>query len=268
MSIYGTGSEAFRDTTKWLVAFVPIASLVAAGAVIAPRLLSDATAADSPAGWVGDNVLPLVGVLAVLGGIILVTYFGAQVLSTQPREFTELLTNRENLSRAFSAGAGAPYFLDEAEFRTALGRLDAEWSEDDEQKPSDALVARAVGATELVREWALHDALGTAFNRFFVSFGVGTALILVGFVLAAATLEPEPGRVGEPKIVQVTVNADGARDLKKATGCREPDKTTFVAVAGRWDAPVLNADGTGCRFGATWKPDRDDIELRIPPSHK
>lgn len=126
MSIYDTGADAFRDTTKWLVAFVPIASIVAVTAAIGPRLAGDAAASESLGDWARANVLPLAGVAAVVAGVVLIVVFGANVLSTQPNDFTSMFTtDQQRLSDAFSAGVGAPFFLDDQAFKLALADLDA-----------------------------------------------------------------------------------------------------------------------------------------------
>jgi hypothetical protein len=262
VSIYSTGAEAFRDTTKWLVAFVPIASIVAAGAVIGPRLVRDAGASDSVIEWAGDNVWPLVGLAAVALGIGLVVWFGARVLSTQPKDFAQLVTTDDaKLSDAFSAGVGVPYFLDDGGFKQAIANLDVKWSA--EQSITEAELARAVAATDMLRAWALHDALATSFTRFRIWFGVGVVLVFGGLVVATATLQPSAGTVDKPEAVEVTVSQSGAADLLDSTGCTAPAETEFVAVAGTWDAPVLEVVGPNCKFGARWQPDPDLIELRL-----
>ena len=43
MFVYSAGADAFRDTTKWLVAFVPIAALGTAAVVLGPLLVRSPT---------------------------------------------------------------------------------------------------------------------------------------------------------------------------------------------------------------------------------
>ena len=114
MSIYDSGSDAFRDTTKWLVAFVPVVSIIAIGATVIPRLVKG-SGTHSVSAWLGLNGLSLVGMLVSLVGIALILIFGARVLSSQPIGFTALIATPKDLSSAFSAGVGAPYFINEAE---------------------------------------------------------------------------------------------------------------------------------------------------------
>ena len=264
LSIYSSGADAFRDTTKWLVAFVPIATVVAAGAVIGPRLVDEATTSASLLEWARSNVLPLVGIAIAVGGVVLVVSFGARVLSTQPSDFTTLFTtDQAKLSSAFSAGVGAPYFLEDRAFRSAVAELDAKWSADEDV--TDPELARTVAAADMLREWALHDALATSFKHFRYSFGVGILLVAGGLLVATTSLDPTSGTIKQPKVVEISVEQAGATDLLHSTGCEKPAESKYVVVAGRWDLPVLEVDGPGCEFGATWRPSPDLIELRLPP---
>ena len=51
MTVYSTGVESYRDTTKWLLALVPLASLVAAASVVVARLVMGKSAAGSWSAW-------------------------------------------------------------------------------------------------------------------------------------------------------------------------------------------------------------------------
>lgn len=263
VSVYSTGAEAFRDTTKWLVAFVPIATIVATAGLLGPHLLSNAAASDSPWAWTREHVWPLVGIATVVAGVVLVVSFGAKVLTAQAKDVRRLLTkDEEKLSSAFSAGVGAPYFLDDRAFRNAVASLDERWSTGSQVSESE--LTRVVAATDMLRGWALHDALASSFRRFQIWFGVGVALIVVGLISAAVVIAPTGAAIEQPTVVQVTLAESGAQDLRNKTGCQAPTETEFVAVAGTWGAPVLEADGLGCKFRARWRPEPQLIELRIP----
>ena len=263
MSVYSAGADAFRDTTKWLVAFVPIAALGTAAVVLGPLLVRSAQAAPSLSAWVGDNAWALGGVGAVLVGVLVVVWFGAQVLSSQPKDFGALLkTNPTRLSEAFSAGVAAPYFLDDNGFKNALAKLDVKWHQDSTTPPADAEVSRAAAAVEALREWALQDELAAAFKRFRIFFAIGLVLIVAGVVVAAVTINEQGASIEMPTTVQVSVNQPGAADLLKKTGCTTPAKSQYVAVAGTWDAPVLQVDGPGCLFGNRWRPKSGDFEVQ------
>lgn len=202
VTIYTAGAEAFRDTTKWLVAFLPTATILTAGALVGPRLLADAARSRSLLDWAGRNGWSIVGIVMVLTGLALIVALGARVLSTQASGFTELLMEDEaGLSRAFSAGVGAPYFLDDISFRTAMRELDMKWT--DGGAVTDAELTRAVAATEMLREWALHRALAATFGRFVTFFAVGALLIAGGLVVTVLGLGPAAGPIQTPQVVQV-----------------------------------------------------------------
>ena len=266
MSVYSAGADAFRDTTKWLVAFVPIAALGTAAAVLGPLLVRSAQTARSLSAWAGDNAWALGGVAAVLVGVMVVVWFGARVLSTQPKDFGALLkTNPKRLSDAFSVGVAAPYFLDDNGFKDALATLEAKWRPDSTTPPTDAEVSRAAAAVEALREWALQDELAAAFRRFWKFFAIGLVLIVAGVVVAAVTIVKPSASIEKPTTVQVSVNQPGAADLLKKTGCTTPAMSQYVAVAGTWDAPVLQVDGPGCLFGNRWRPKSGDFEIHPLP---
>jgi hypothetical protein len=262
VSVYSSGADAFRDTTKWLVSFVPIGALGTAAAVLGPLLVRSAQAAGSLSAWVGDNGWALGGVGGVLVGVLAVVWFGARVLSTQPKDYGALLTtNPTRLSKAFSAGVAAPYFLDDEGFKDALAKLEVKWRPDSTTPPADAEVTRAAAAVEALREWALQDELAAAFQRFQIFFAIGLALIVAGVVVAAVTINEQGASIEKPTTVQVSVNQPGAADLLKETGCTTPAQSQYVAVAGTWDAPVLQVNGPGCLFGNTWRPKTGDFEI-------
>lgn len=263
MSIYGTGAEAYRDTTKWLVAFVPSAALVGAAALIGPRLVGNGTEADGTFDWLGDNAVALGGLTAVVAGMVLIVLLGAKVLSAQPKNFTALFTtDQAALSQAFSAGVGAPHFLDDTTFKNAIATLNADWME--KKGVADADVARATATTDRLREWAFEREMAAAFKRFAYAFAAASVLIVGGFVVASVALRPLAGAIKEPKAVRVEVEPAGAKHLLAATGCTDAAATKFLAVAGTWDAPILAVDGPGCRFGAEWRVRASTAEIRIP----
>jgi hypothetical protein len=86
-------------------------------------------------------------------------------------------------------------------------------------------------------------------------------LILAGIVVATVSLGAASATINEPKSVSVLVSSDAADDLQRKTGCTTPTSSQFVAVAGNWDAPVLNVTGPGCRFGEKWRPKSGQFEI-------
>lgn len=260
MSIYSTGAEAYRDTAKWLVAFVPVSTIVAGAVALGPRLLEDAAAAASPTAWAQTRVAVLVGVGLIVAGVGGVLWSGARLLRTQPVDFTALLKDSEKLREAFQNGVGVPYFLDDASYLAALKKLAATWATGD--AVLDAELERANASTEELRSWALQQQLRPAFRTFGWVFGLGVLLIVAGFLAVAAGLGPAPIRFGTPTVVVVELSDAGAVDLATATGCTNIAESTFLAVAGTWESPVLEVDGPDCEFGAQWRPSSGGAELR------
>ncbi len=264
MSIYSAGTAAYRDTTKWLVAFVPIAAILSAGAVAGPGLVNTIGNADSirdffeMAGW------PVAGLVAVSLGIIAVVWRGSVILSLQPTELGAVVADPELMSAAFGAGVGAPYFFDRHQFEDAMTRLLSIWDSGQPPEPSDPLLTRAIAATEALREWSLHRQLGAAFGGFRKTFGWSVIAIVTGLMVAAVSLQPGSDTIATPTRVLIDVSDSGGAALTTETGCHGAAASEFWAVGGNWDAPTLQVDGPGCRFGAQWKPDPDVIELRLP----
>ncbi|MGH9123652.1 MAG: hypothetical protein ACRDZ8_02860 [Acidimicrobiales bacterium] len=265
MSIYSSGGDALRDTAKWLVSLVPVAGVVATGAVLVPRLVAAGAATNSGLSWLDAYKWPLVGLVAVVTGIGATVWWGATVLSTEPASFTAVLSNASTLSTAFSAGVGAPYFLDSEQFGQTWALVAARVSAGD---PVEATTLTAtLGAADALRDWAYEQAVRAAFDRFKVAFSAGLVLIVAGFLTVAVTVPVPPATVGEPRAVRVVMPAAAPRaaaagaDLHHATGCTAAATTTFVAVGGTWATPVLQVDGPGCRFDARWHPKVDDVHL-------
>lgn len=269
VSIYSTGAEAYRDTTKWLVAFVPVATLVAAAVALGPRLLQDAAAAPGLAEWVQGSGLALVGLALIGGGVAAVMIVGAKLLSTQPVNFAELMNDSTKLSQAFTAGVAAPYFLDDVAFARALADLAVTTPDDTATTPEDAArdakLQGTAGVTDTLRDWALQQELSAAFSRFAWAFAAAVVLITGGFLITAGALGPAPPRFDEPSMMQVYLDQAGTAELREGTGCTDPERSAFYAVGGTWEAPVLEVDGPDCRFGARWEP-TERIELRPVPS--
>jgi hypothetical protein len=263
MSIYRSGAEAFRDTTKWLVAFVPISTVLGGAVLLGPRLLADLIQADSLKTWVGDSGWVLIGIAMITIGIVLIVWLGANVLSAQPHDFRTLLRDSGRLSEAFEAGVGAPYFADDTSFTNATLHIFATQSKDSQVSTTN--LESAVAVTDMLLSWAFHKALSKAFNRFRIGFAGAVGLIVTGFVVASASLQPVGGAVDRPTTVEVTVNQVGKANLQNQTGCSKPEESEFVAIAGTWDAPLLSVFGPDCQFAARWRPDPSVIELRISP---
>ena len=291
MSIYSTGAEAYRDTTKWLIALVPLASLVAAAAVVGPRLVTRRPAAGSWSTWITYG-LAILGCGLVLVGICLIVAHGATVLSTAPKDVDKIVNNRLRFSEAFSAGVGYPYFLESDDFKNAVTEVNyAETGAPNAAAPGDpnaaapgaptapapgaptapapgdpnALPERVAGASTQLREWAFFDALGTEFGKFKSWFLRGIVLIALGLVLAVVAINLTPAPIAQPTAAVVELSSSGAIALIRSTGCQAPSTTRFVAVSGTWSSPVLETEGPGCRINAQWRPSSSQAQV-LPAS--
>jgi hypothetical protein len=267
VSIYSTGAEAYRDTTKWLIALVPLASLVAAAAVVGPRLVTGRPAAGTLSTWITYG-LAILGCGFVLVGICLIVAHGATVLSTAPKDVDKIVNDPLRFSEAFSAGVGYPYFLESDDFKTAVLDLNTEeTSAPTAAAPGapNALAERVAGASTQLREWAFFDALGTEFGKFKSWFLWGICLIAAGLVLAVIAINLAPAPIAQPTAAVVELSSSGATALIRSTGCQAPSTTRFVAVSGTWSSPVLETEGPGCRINAQWRPSSSQAQV-LPAS--
>lgn len=260
MSVYSAAAESYRDTTKWLLALVPLASLVAAAAVVGPRLAKGETAAGSWSAWMTTYWPALLGCALVLAGIWLTVARGARVLSTEPRKFNEILDDAARLSAAFGAGAGFPYFLTDETFKTAVLHLS-------NKAPGDpsASTDPAVAASTQLLEWSFFDALRAEFGAFKIRFLAGIVLIAAGLASAIVAVNLAPAPIAQPAAVVVRLSSPGAAALIQSTGCQAPSTTKFFAVLGTWSSPVLETEGPGCRVNAKWRPSTSQAQV-LPAS--
>jgi hypothetical protein len=266
VSVYSTGAESYRDTTKWLVALVPVASLVAAAAVVGPRLVTGKTAAGSWSAWITTYWPALLGCGLVLVGIGLTVAKGAKVLSTEPKGYGEILADGARLNKAFGAGAGFPYFLKSDDFKDAVLDLnDAPPSDQAAQTVRAAANERAVAASTQLLEWSFFDALRAEFGAFKIRFLLGIVLIAAGLALAIVAVDLAPAPIVQPTAAVVRLSSPGATALIRSTGCQAPSTTRFVAVSGTWSSPVLETEGPGCRVNAQWRPSSSQAQV-LPAS--
>ena len=255
MSIYDAGAASLRETVKWLVAFVPIAGVIAPIAVLGPRLVDDTT--DGAAGW--GVVL---GILAVTVGVALIIWQGAAVLTTEPKDFTDFMADDARMALAFGTGVGSPQYATLGEFRDALSTLSAGSLGADE---AAAVAAATATTTATLRQWVWFAAVKRRFRAFTVAFAAGVLLIVAGVITAASAVGPAAGPIEQPTEVAVELSGEGAVALEATTGCTDPAASSFTAVAGSWADPVLAVDGTGCEFNARWRPTSAEAEVRLPP---
>ncbi|CCH75911.1 conserved membrane hypothetical protein [Nostocoides japonicum T1-X7] len=263
MSVYGGAGDAYRDTTKWMAASVPLATLVAAGVALGPRVVQSVQTASSVSGWVGGHWLVLLCGAAVVGAVAWVLATGARVLSAGPSLPVELVKDPDGaVGKAIGDGVALPYYGGAPSF---YADLDA-WLEDIEAPDADPAMPdsrldRLVPSLVAIGEWsALHE-IEVAYKDFRRAFGLGVLCIVLAILVAPVQLPSGPA-VTAPTPVTVEVGQAGADDLWSKTGCTDPMMSTFTAVAGTWDAPVLAVDGPDCPIGATWVPSRTDADVR------
>lgn len=266
MSIYSDGVAAYRDTTKWLTAFVPITSLAAAALVLGPDVIASIQTEQSPVSWLEHYWFVLLAAIAVSGGIAAIMFCGAAVLSVKPADIGDLANGRiatAALSGAIGAGATAPYFLDISSFNKVMSDWANALDSGEPVKEDDPRLVRLKPAIDALREWSIYDRIQGPFRRFVWIFVSATAIIVAAILTAPAQLDSSAA-IEKPAKVEIEVGADGQAALQQATGCLNADTSVFFATGGRWSRPILAVDGPGCRFGATWRPNPNHIELRLP----
>jgi hypothetical protein len=263
VSVYSGGVEAYRETTKWLTAFLPVTALVTAAVVAGPGLVRSVQVAPSPGAWVSDHWLVLVCAVALFAGIAAILACGARVLSVQPLELAYLDTDaatKAAVAEVLGAGAAIPEFFDKSSFDRALGTLAAAY-DSPTAAVDEQLLDRLRTASETLREWSVHSRLEEPFRQFRRVFVGASVAIALAVVLGPVQLD-DSASIREPVVVQVTTDAPGARDLEAETGCTAEEESTYLAVDGTWRRPHLAVDGPGCRFGAEWVPDPEHVEIR------
>lgn len=268
MSVYSTAVTAYRDTTKWLAAFVPVVSLATAILVVGPRLVRTIQTAPSLASWFQDYWLTLICGVALFGGMAAILATGANVLSVEPADIADLATDSgpAALAQAIGSGVTAPEFFDKNQFDQAMAELQVK-IDAGTITADDPTLARLKPAVDALREWSVFSRIQHPFKIFRRTFVASAVLIAMAVVLAPAQLGSS-GVIDKPTTVAVEVDSAGKQQLLDATGCSDPVSSTFFAVGGTWDHPELTVDGPGCKFASSWIPDSTHVELRLPASSK
>lgn len=266
MSVYETGVAAYRDTTKWLVAFLPVTAVVGAALVSGRPLITSVRAAPSVGDWLAEHWLVLVCGIVVFTAIAVVLWAGARVLSVEPTDIGELSKPEmaPELAKAIGAGVAAPEFFDKASFDTAMAELANAWDTESGVPSDDPRLSRLRGPIEALRLWSLLQRVRTPYRDFRLVFVLSSIVITAAVIIMPAQLS-QSAVVDKPTAVNVEVDTEGAADLEAVTGCIDPSRTTFTAVAGTWESPELATDGPECTFGATWRPSAAQFELRLAP---
>lgn len=266
MSIYSSGVGAYRDTTKWLTAFVPITSLATAALVLGPGLITSLQTESSLNSWLEHYWIVLLAAIAILGGIAAIMFYGARVLSVEPADIGDLTNGRiatAALAAAIGSGATTPYFLDINSFNAVMSDWANSLDSAEAVKEDDPRLVRLKPAVDALRDWSIYHRIQGPFRTFVWVFVAATTAISAAILTAPAQLDSSTA-IEKPTKVEIEVDAAGHTALQRATGCSKADTSIFFATGGTWNRPVLAADGPGCRFGATWRPDPSHIELRLP----
>lgn len=263
MSVYADGVAAYRDSTKWLVAFVPITTvatgLVATGAPSFGRIRAQS-----------ETTLTHLVFAAILTTLALsaVMLSGTRVLDAEPESLSSLQKprNRATLAKAISDGVIAPHFFDAEAFQKAMAQAQVDLS----KAPPPAGLADQLSslgaAVESLREWSVFTRTRKLYRRFLGVFGVGVLLVIASMAYALAQMDTSPP-LTEPTPVSVTVNESATKTFTSKTGCIQAGQSNFVAVRGTWVHPVLAVTGAGCRFGAEWQPTPGEARvLPVPKS--
>lgn len=269
MSVYSSGVTAYRDTTKWLAAFVPVTALVSAAVLVGPDLIVSVQTSSSAAEWLGDHWLVVLSGIGLFAGISAILICGALVLSVEPTDIGKLATpgsDRRKLEVAIGNGAALPEFFNWEDFYAAMSDLANRWDDPDKTKrptAEDAVLVRVKPAVESLREWSVFSRIQRPYLVFRIAFVASSVVIVAALVLAPVQL-PSSEVIRKPTSVLVDVDSAGTQDLQTTTDCDDAKTTTFTAVGGTWDYPRLAVDGPGCQFGATWTPGPEHIEVRLP----
>lgn len=263
MSVYSSAVDAYRETTKWLTAFLPITALASAGVLVGPRLAASAQAASSPAAWAAEHWTILLSLLALGAAVAAILWSGATVLSCEPTDLSNLGEGQgsRSLTAAIGAGVAAPAFFTREDYDAAMSELADAW-DNKSATGDDPRVVRLGTAVESLREWSLYHNIQRPFRRFRVVFVVSSLVMLVATAYVPFALGPSTA-IEEPTKVAVQVSAEGVADLKAQTDCTDAAASEFLAVGGTWEQPLLTVDGPGCRFGSTWRPGDQHAALRL-----
>lgn len=265
MGIYRDSVDAYRDTTKWLTAFAPVAAIGTAGVALAGPLVTSVQSARDLSAWAGEHVAVIVGGTLLVLGVALILVTGARVLSAAPRDIARLDEKpqlSDAIATAIAEGILAPGFLTKDDFESALSR---HLADQDQGVPiDDAARTRLTSAVEALREWSVfHEVRGRFW--WFVGALVAGLLAISGAILIIPADLGGSAVFTTPTAVDVRLDPAGRAELASVTGCSAPHHTEFHAVGGTWSAPELAVDGVGCEFNARWWPSPGSFEILPAP---
>jgi hypothetical protein len=248
----------YKDTAKLLLGLVPVSTVVGIAFALAPTL--DAIRAEGVSRWVIDHPAVTIGVVASLLGVLGVVAACSYVLLAASGKWTDLRSNADWFSKAFSDHAvGLPYFLDSTAFESAESKIaqnDAGITGDD----------REAVAKVRERTLALSERLEAArrFKRFTWAYVVCILAIVGGAGAVLTTLPGASDPITAPVTVQLHLPASAEAGFVRGTHCSSSKTTTAVAVGGFWSDPELRLYGPGCDL-ANWWPNHSKLDIVITP---
>lgn len=263
MSVYDSGVSAYRDTTKWLVAFIPIGSLIAGAITVGPDMVLSIQTANGLDAWLSNYWLSALCGVGFLLGIGAILWAGANVLSVAPQDIGNIQKPEfaPKLAQAIGEGVAAPEFFTPEDFTDGMAALANAWDSEKPVPNDDPRLTRLRTPIENLRQWSIFNRVRDAFHNFVVAFVLGVAAIAAAIIVAPAQLSQGPA-IDKPTPVQVELSDKGTADLLADTNCTAGKTSTFTAIDGTWKHPTLAVDGAGCAFGAIWVPTPEQAEIR------
>lgn len=257
VDVYRQATASMRDATKWVMAFVPAATVVFALIGLIPKL-SDVRAGSEARShailWISLGVVA--SVIALVAAV--------PVLTAGPAGWGPLMVAiSEDLH---SAGVGGP------SQRTLAAELNSEgflalygyWSTAeffaalDNQDPAALSVAVVAGSTAM--DFAAFRTVRGRFKTFVILGGIALIGSVGSLISASVTIADAPSapvQVATPLEVKLNPIATGRIAINKAAGCQTRGNVDAWAVAGDVVSPLLiiDARGAGCHPATLdWNP--------------
>jgi hypothetical protein len=231
-------SAVYKDLAKWLIGFVPVATLLGMGVAIAPD--APQIAAHGPGG------LTLLAGLAVLTAMVAMLGTCAYVLAAGPSTWAQLTAEQGWMSAAFSTySVGRPYFLDSTKFDDAdlACRTD----------PTDSRLKVVADVSSKIVALSADLNARARFKTFLWVFVIGSLVVVAGVLTVLISSTGVQRFYAKPTSVTLHVPSSATGSFGSATGCTSPATTQAVAIGGTLDAPELRLFGPGCQ-GTSWSP--------------
>lgn len=228
----------YKDLAKWLIGFVPVATLLSLAVAIAPA----AAQIDAH----GPHGVTLVAAVLVLLAMVAMLGTCSHVLLAGPSTWEDLSKNKVWMSQAFSTySVGRPYFLDSTSFSEA--ELECV------PHPADPRGPFVKEVTAQIVALSADLNAKKRFTRFLWVFVIGSLIIVGGVLAVLISTSGAKHAYAEPTAVSLHVPPSATTSFVEATGCSSPSTTEAVAVGGTGGDPELRLFGPGCH-GTSWSP--------------